>query len=229
MKNVIVTGAAGNLGNAVTKHMLDKGFRVIATVHKEASLKELPSHDNLHAQVVDLQDEEKAKLFVEESMAKYGTIHAALLLVGGFAMGSITNTGIADIRHQLSLNFETAFNAVKPLLPHMLNNNNGKIVLIGSRPALQTSAGKSMVAYAMSKTLVFSLAEYINHEGKGKNVTATVVVPSTIDTPPNRQAMPDAHYENWVTPESLAEIIHFVVSDAAAPLRETVLKVYNNS
>jgi NAD(P)-dependent dehydrogenase (short-subunit alcohol dehydrogenase family) len=111
----------------------------------------------------------------------------------------------------------------------MKENGSGRIVFIGSRPALEAKAGKELIAYGLSKSLLFKLAEYINAEAKGKNVTATVVVPSTIDTPLNRKNMPDANPDKWVKPEALANILEFIVSDKSSPLRETVLKVYNNS
>ena len=84
-----------------------------------------------------------------------------------------------------------------------------------------------MLAYALGKSLLFNLAEMLNEESKGKNVTATVIVPSTIDTAINRKAMPDVNPEDWVKPEQLAEILEFVISEKGSPLRETVLKVYS--
>jgi NAD(P)-dependent dehydrogenase (short-subunit alcohol dehydrogenase family) len=89
--------------------------------------------------------------------------------------------------------------------------------------------GKNLIAYGLSKSLLFKLAEYLNEEAKGKNVTATVVVPSTLDTPLNRKNMPEANPGNWVKPDALADVLEFIVSDKSSPLRETVLKVYDNS
>jgi len=109
-----------------------------------------------------------------------------------------------------------------------MDKNNGKIVFVGARPAIQASAGKNLIAYGLSKSLLFKLAEYLNAEAKGKNVTVSVVVPSTIDTEPNRKSMPDAHFEKWVKPEALAEVLEFMISDKGSVLREIVLKVYNN-
>jgi NAD(P)-dependent dehydrogenase (short-subunit alcohol dehydrogenase family) len=111
----------------------------------------------------------------------------------------------------------------------MLEKNNGKIVFVGARPALQASAGKSLIAYGLSKSLLFKLAEYLNAEAKGKNVTVTVVAPSTIDTEINRKSMPDADFDKWVKPEALAEVLEFLISEKGNVLRETVLKVYNNA
>jgi len=102
------------------------------------------------------------------------------------------------------------------------------LVYIGARPAIEPAQGKNLVAYGLSKSLLFKLAEYLNEEAKGKNVTATVVAPSTLDTPLNRKTMPDTDPAIWVKPAALAEILEFVVSEKSSVLRESVLKVYNN-
>jgi len=228
-KTVIITGAAGGLGSTVTKTFLEKGYKVIATVASEKSKNSLEAHNNLDIYAVDLGDEKQAEDFVTSAIAKYGKIDAVLLLAGGFAMGGVTATKGDDIKKQLSINFETAYYVARPLFEHMLENNNGRIIFIGARPALKSAQGKNLVAYSLSKSLLFKLAEFMNETAKGKNVTATVVVPSTIDTPVNRQAMPDANFNDWVQPSALANILEFVVNDKSASLREPVLKVYNNA
>jgi NAD(P)-dependent dehydrogenase (short-subunit alcohol dehydrogenase family) len=229
MKKIIITGANGNLGSAVTKLFLDRGYKVIATVQSEDSKKEMPQHSNLQAEVINLTNETETASFVQNTIDAQGTIDAALMLVGGFAAGKITDTKTEDIKKQIALNFETAYNITHPLYQHMLEKGNGRLIFIGARPALQPADGKNLVAYALSKSLLFKLAEFINKDAKGKNITATVVVPSTIDTPLNRKNMPDADPNDWVKAEDLAEILEFVCSDKSDPLRETVLKVYNNA
>src|SRR5205085_8602015 len=97
------------------------------------------------------------------------TINGALLLVGGFAMGGIKDTSTADIKKQFSLNFETAFHIARPVYQQMTEQNNGKIVFIGARPALKATDGKNMIAYALSKSLLFKFAEFINADEMGKN------------------------------------------------------------
>ena len=229
MKKIIITGANGNLGSAVTKFFLEKGYTLITTVHNEDAKKEMPQHPNLEVEAVNLANEPETASFVQKVIASHGTIDAALMLVGGFTTGKIENTKTEDIKNQIALNFETAYNITQPLYQHMLQNGYGRLVFIGARPALQAADGKNLVAYALSKSLLFKLAEFINKAAKGKNITATVVVPSTIDTPPNRKNMPEANPGNWVKAEDLAEILEFVCSDKATALRETVLKVYNNA
>ncbi|MFI5193081.1 MAG: SDR family NAD(P)-dependent oxidoreductase [Chitinophagales bacterium] len=229
MKTVIVTGANGNLGMAVTRNLLSQGYRVIATVAGEAERKDFDSSDLLDVRVVNLMKEEETHAFAQACIGKYGKIDAALLLVGGFTAGNIAATSGADLRKQFALNFETAYFTSRPLFQHMLDKNSGRIVYIGGRPALVAEQGHSLLAYSLSKSLLFKLAEYLNAEARGKNVSVTVVVPSTLDTALNRKSMPDADPGNWVKPEQLAEILEFIVSEKGNALRETVLKVYNNA
>ena len=178
---------------------------------------------------MNLTDENDAEKFVRLAIKTSTIIDGALLLVGGFTMGSLADTKINDIKKQFALNFDTAYHVARPLYAHMKENRNGRLVFIGARPALEAGAGKGLIAYGLSKSLLFKLAEYINEDAKGTNVTATVVAPSTLDTELNRQQMPTADPEKWVKPEVLAGILEFIVSDKAHPLRETVLKVYNNA
>lgn len=144
-------------------------------------------------------------------------------------MGNIATTGMADIRKQIALNFETAYHVAKPVFAQMKKQEQGRIVFIGARPALEPAKGKDLIAYGLSKSMLLILANYLNEEAKGTNVVTTVVVPSTLDTPVNRKAMPDIDPSNWVTPAALADILEFVVSEKSTVLRETVLKVYHNA
>lgn len=229
MKTIIITGANGNLGSTVTSTLLSRNYKIIATVRKEEDLKVLPQHKNLQVEILDLTNEEKTATFVHQIINQHKTIDGALLLVGGFAAGNIAATKSEDIKKQINLNFDTAYNVTRPLFQHMMEQNNGRIVFIGSRPALQASAGKNLIAYGLSKSLLFKLADYLNAEAKGKNVTVSIVAPSTIDTEPNRKSMPDADFDTWVKPQALAEVLAFLISEKGSVLRETVLKVYNNA
>jgi NAD(P)-dependent dehydrogenase (short-subunit alcohol dehydrogenase family) len=229
MKKVIITGAGGNLGAAVTKEFLDKNYQVIATVGNEAMRSEIPENERLDIQLVNLANEEESGHFIQNCIEKYKTIDAALLLVGGFAMGDLASTSGADLHKQISLNFETAYYVTRPLFAHMMEKKQGRIIFIGARPAILASQGHDMLAYSLSKSLLFTLAEFLNEEAKGTNVTVSVIVPSTLDTPVNRKSMPDTNPQNLVKPSDIAAILEFVVSDKGGPLRETVLKVYNNA
>lgn len=108
-------------------------------------------------------------------------------------------------------------------------SGSGRIVFIGARSALQPEQGKNLLAYSLSKSLLFRLAECLNEEARGTNVTASVVVPSTIDSAANRTAMPKADHGAWVNAEDLAGVLEFIVSGRGSALRETVLKVYNKA
>jgi NAD(P)-dependent dehydrogenase (short-subunit alcohol dehydrogenase family) len=228
-KTVLITGANGNLGTAVVKKFLNSGHTVIAVDGSDTHLQFAKTNSNFQFKSIDLKDEVATSAFIEETIATYGSIDAALLLVGGFAMGSIEETETNAIKEMISLNFETAYNAARPVFRSMIEKNNGRIVFVGARPALKPEQGKKMIAYSLGKSLLFRLAELMNAEAKGKNVVASVIVPSTIDTPANRQSMPNANPADWVTPAQIADTLDFICNERGNPLRETVLKLYNNS
>ena len=229
MKTIILTGGNGNLGMAVTKEFLNKNYRVLATVSNEKARSDFPPHPNLDISVVNLTVERETNDFVQAAIQKYGTIDSALLLVGGFAMGALADTSGEVLRSQISLNFETAYYVTRPLFEHLKKNKKGKIIFIGARPAINPAQGKNLIAYSLSKSLLFKLAEFLNEETKGTNVSISVVVPSTLDTPLNRKSMPDVNPQIWVTPAEIAETLEFLISDKSNALRETVLKIYNNA
>ena len=228
-KTIIVTGATGNMGQAVVKKFIDEGYKVIGTIFPNDTVSMNYPLDSFETEILDLMNEESSQKFVDDTIAKYISIDVAVLTVGGFAMGNIAGTKTSDILKQYQLNFETAYNVARPVFVQMMKQNYGRIFLIGSRPGLKASNGKGMVAYSLSKSLIFHLAELMNHEAKGKNVVTNVIVPSTIDTPQNRKSMPDADFRSWVNPDQIADVIYFYSSDEAAALRESVIKVYNNS
>ncbi len=225
----IVTGASGNTGLAVIKKFLAEGYRVFGTVMKNDPVN-LNLTDSLFEKVaVDLDDENETRQFVTTVIRRYGRIDAVVLTVGGFAMGSITNTGTSDILQQYKLNFETAYNIARPVFTQMMQQSGGRIFFIGSRPGLSAEQGNGMVAYSLSKSLIFRLAALMNVEAKGLNIVASVVIPSTIDTPQNRKNIPGADPAKWVKADSIADIIYFYCSDEASAIREPLIKVYNNA
>lgn len=229
MKTVIITGASGNMGQAVVQKFIDEGYKVIATVVANDPVQINFPEVSFEKYVVDLMDETDAQKFAASIILKYGAVDAAVLTVGGFAMGNIIDTKTSDITKQFQLNFETAYNIARPIFTQMMKQQNGRIFLIGSKPGLDAKAGKGMVAYSLAKSLIFHLADLMNEEAKGCNVVTSVVVPSTIDTGQNRKSMPDADFSSWVQPAAIAEAIYFYCSDAAKALREPVIKIYNNA
>ena len=229
MKIALVTGSSGNMGQAVVKKFTDSGYYVIGTIIPGDTIPLDFPNDKFEKVVVDLMDEDDSQKFIDTTLAKHGRIDAAILTVGGFALGKIAETKSADINRQYKLNFETAYNVARPVFIQMLKQQGGRIFIIGSKPGLSSKNGKGMVAYGLAKSLIFRLAELMNDEAKGKNVVTSVVVPSTIDTPQNRQSIPDGNFDNWVKPEAIAEVIYWHCTDEASVLREPVLKVYNNA
>jgi len=224
MKTALVTGATGSLGTAVVNKFLAEGYRVIGTVNRIA-----PANTPFESIYVDLNEEADTEAIVNNIVEKYGAIDVLVATAGGFAMGNIHNTKSSDLTFQYQLNFETAYHVVKPTFRHMLKKGSGRIFLLGSRPGIEDKGGKEVMAYALSKSLLQKLATMLNEEADGKDVVTTLVVPSIIDTAANRKAMPNANFDAWVKPERVADIIHFYCTDAAAAVREPVIKVYNKS
>ncbi len=200
MKNVIVSGAAGNLGQVVVQHFAQAGYTVIGTVRKS-----VPSTSpSIEFVPVDLSAEKQSEDFVKESIAQYGTIGAAVLVAGGFSMGTLAETSSTKVDEMLALNFKTAYHLIRPLFVHMAEKGGGTIIVIGAKPALELKLGKNMLAYTLSKSLLLNLVEILNEEGKDKGVTLHALIPGTIDTPDNRKDMPKADFSTWVKPETLA-------------------------
>ena len=217
------------MGQAVVKKFLAEGYKVIGTIIPNDPVKIDVDSPNFETTIVNLADEENSQQFIESVIQKNGRIDVAVLTVGGFAMGTVVETKTADVLKQYKLNFETAYNTARPAFIQMLKQNSGRIFIIGSRPGLDAKNGKGMVAYGLSKSLIFRLAELMNDEAKGKNVVTSVIVPSTIDTPQNRKGMPDADPSKWVKAEDIANVIYFYCTEEASVLREPLIKVYNNA
>jgi NAD(P)-dependent dehydrogenase (short-subunit alcohol dehydrogenase family) len=222
---ILITGASGNMGFAVTEHLINQGFQVLAldaTAPRDAYV----DHPAIFPTQLDLSDDNAVSEYIDGLETE---VTAAILTVGGFAMGGFDETSAAQVRKMILLNFETAYNMVKALLPRFMKSGAGQFILIGARPALNASEGKSMIAYALSKGLVFQLSELINATCAGSAVHSTVLVPSTLDTAANRKSMPDANPADWVTAESIAEAIYFLLTDAGSQLRHSVLKMYHKA
>ena len=229
MKTLLLTGASGNMGQAVARKFLNEGYQVTGT-RAPGDRVELSIADPAFQPVtVNLLEEESAAAMVSDLVAANGCIDVAVLTVGGFAMGDIASTGSADLLQQYQLNFQTTYQVARPVFKQMLKQGYGRIFLVGSRPGLDMRQGKGMTAYALAKSLVFRLAELMNEEARQTNVVTAVLVPSTIDTPQNRAAMPEADFSQWVSPDAIADTLFFYCSPEAAPLREPVLKLYGGA
>ena len=211
-KTIIITGANGNLGVAAVKKFLDTGYKVIAVDHTGTHLGFAASHDNFELRDVNLENEAATEDFIDEAISLYGHIDGALLLVGGFAMGDVSATDGAAMKKMYSLNFETAWFVARPLFQHMIQNGFGRLIFMGARTAMRPELGKGAIAYALTKSMLFNLADLLNASAKGKNVQASVVAPATIDTELNHQSMPDADSSGWITPAQLADVLELICS-----------------
>jgi len=229
MQHIVITGADGGLGRPVVSKFLEEKYQVHAIVSPKGD-EEFTESDNLKVYRADLMKEEEAGNTIRKITDNAGEIAGAVLIVGGFGMGTLQETGLEEMEKMYRLNFVTAYNCARPLLIHMEKaKNGGQIVLIGARPGIEPGAAKGMVAYALSKSLLFRLSEIINETGRKSGIVSSVIVPSIIDTPANRESMPDADYSHWVTGEQIAENILHLFSPAGRHLREPVLKVYGQS
>lgn len=226
---ILITGASGNMGQAMVRKFLQEGFKVTGLVPPNDKVTISIADPAFTIRSVDLGNEAATDNAMQELITANNGINAAILTVGGFAMGDIAATSGEDISRQYQLNFLTAYHVVRPLFSHMKANGKGKIFLVGSRPGMDMKNGKGMTAYALAKSLIFRLAELLNEEARGTDVTTTVIVPSTIDTPQNRAAMPDADFAQWVSPEAIAEAVFFYCTEKATAIREPVIKLYGRS
>lgn len=209
MKNkvVLVSGASGNLGSAVVDFFLLQKAKVIGLVHRAS--KNENERDNYEEKVVDLLDENATDTCVKDVIEKYGQVHVAVLTAGGFKGGNIANSSTTELRRLYSLNFETAYNVVRPLLSSMKDKEDGQFFFISSLKGLDTHTGNTSVAYSLSKSLLVQLTNIINTDGRESGVRAYCVAPNTIDTPQNRESMPNADFSEWEKPEDIAKIIGY--------------------
>lgn len=230
-KTAIITGGAGNLGRAVVKKFLELGYHVAATLEPNVPVDDAfrTQSARLDCHELDVTNEREAEAFVKQCAAQYGRLDAAILLVGGFALGTLAELTQRSFEKMLRLNFYSALAIAKPAFEAMKRQGGGRIVFIGARPGLDLKNGTFAVEYGLSKSLLFRLAEALNAEGNASGVIASVIAPSVIDTPANRASMPDANFDDWVKPEAIADAIAFLCSDAGGALRDPILKLYNKA
>jgi NAD(P)-dependent dehydrogenase (short-subunit alcohol dehydrogenase family) len=231
-QTAIVTGAAGNLGQAVIKVFLAAGIRVAGADYRMGDLKKVDGEDsdpeNLHLLQADLTQEEAAFRMAEETLEKFGRIDILVNTVGGYRAGTpLHETPLQTWDGMLNLNARTVFLASQAVIPHMLRQGSGKIVSVAARPGLLGKA--NMAAYSASKSAVIRLTESMADELKGQGIRVNCVIPGTLDTPENRKDMPDADTQRWVQPESLAEVVLFLCSSGARDIHGAALPVYGLS
>ncbi len=223
-KNIIITGAGGNLGKAVVDKFKREGYRIIALVEPNKN-RTVEGADFQYE--VNVTSEDSVADFIGQYQSQHGSLDALALLVGGFAMGGIEEVTQDDFEKMITLNFFSAFHLAKGFLKLFNEQGKGTFLFVGARPALVTADGAGVMPYAFSKKLVIALAETIGQQTKGTAIRSHIFVPSIIDTPPNRQAMADADFEKWVKPSEIADTMHFAVENSA--LRSTTFKLYGQS
>jgi NAD(P)-dependent dehydrogenase (short-subunit alcohol dehydrogenase family) len=219
-KVIIVTGASGALGRVVAETALARGARVAGLDHAPSQIPATPNRIELGG--IDLSDAAQAKKAIDHVVAHFGALDALINIAGGFAFEAIAEGDPRTWQHMYALNVLTALNASQAAIPHLAASSSGRIVNVGAMGALQAGAG--MGPYAASKAGVHRLTEALAAEWKGK-ITVNAVLPSTIDTTANRASMPKADFAKWVTPEELANVILFLVSDQASAVTGALLPV----
>lgn len=227
MKTILITGANGNLGTAVVKALHAQGYQIIAAVGRSGA-DEIANIPHVYVQSLDILNEETTNNFAKEMIEKFKQIDVVISLVGSYVKGDIQQTDKGMLDKMFNLNFFSLFNIVKPIFAHYSDNKQGgKFIFIGAKPALEANEGKDNFAYSLSKTLVFKTAELINAEGKGKGITASVIVPSTIDSGSANTDTTEKDFTTRVSPEKIADLISFMLSDTGMMLKESVLKAYH--
>ena len=219
--NVLVTGANGGLGSVVCQAYLATGATVTGAARSwrgDAPFRTVSA---------DLVTREGCESMVQQALQS-GPIDALVHLVGAFSGGSpLSETSDEVWDNMMKVNLRAAFCSMRAVLGPMTAAGRGRIVAVGARAAVEPSP--KMAAYAVAKAALVALVKNVAAEGKTSGVTANVVLPSIIDTPQNRLAMPKADFARWVAPESIARTLVWLTSDAAADINGAVIPIYGRS
>jgi NAD(P)-dependent dehydrogenase (short-subunit alcohol dehydrogenase family) len=217
MRTVLVTGASGNLGRAVASAFAERGDRLVLLDLKRGDLQDTDRRTFVAANLLDADG-------VQALVKKLERIDVLCNIAGGFRMGSpVHETSDKDWNFLMDLNARTVLNMSRAVVPVMLKAGGGKIVNIGAFAAQKGVA--QMGAYVASKSAVIRLTETMAAELREKNINVNCVLPTIIDTPENRAAMPDADPKRWVAPQALADVIVFLASDAARAIHGAAVPV----
>jgi NAD(P)-dependent dehydrogenase (short-subunit alcohol dehydrogenase family) len=219
MRTVMLTGAAGNLGRAVAAAFGDANLVLLDL--KRGSLQDGERQMFIAA---DLLDAKSVQAAVDQAVQRFKRIDVLCNIAGGFRMGSpVHETSDKDWDFMLNVNARTVLNTSRAVVPVMLGGGGGKIVNIGAFAAQKGAA--QMGAYIASKSAVIRLTETMAAELREQNINVNCVLPTIIDTPENRAAMPKADPKRWVAPQDLAQVIVFLASDAARAIHGAALPV----
>jgi NAD(P)-dependent dehydrogenase (short-subunit alcohol dehydrogenase family) len=221
-KVILVTGGTGSLGRGVVAVLGEAGATTVATAHRPV---EGPA--GVEIEVVDLLNTQQIGPLVERVIIRHGRIDGLVCLVGGFAGGAFIQSDHATWQELLDLNLHTGVNIIRAILPGMQERGYGRIVTVGARPALDPAPNVS--AYAAAKAAVVATTRSLGRELRGSGIVANSILPSTIDTPQNREAMPKANPDKWVKPEQIGRVVAFLCSDEAGIINGAAIPVYGDA
>jgi NAD(P)-dependent dehydrogenase (short-subunit alcohol dehydrogenase family) len=219
---ILITGASGGLGEAVVEAFLATG----ATVYGANRAWKNQPHSNPRFHPIEANLTEAAECDRVAKLA--GPVDALLHLVGGFDGGKpVAETPDETWDKILDLNLRSAQKIFRAVLPSMTKAGKGRIVAVGSRAGVEPMA--NFAAYSVSKAALVTLVKTVALEVKDSGITANIVLPSVIDTPANRAAMPSADASKWVTPESIAGLLVWLASDAARDVNGAAIPIYGRA
>jgi NAD(P)-dependent dehydrogenase (short-subunit alcohol dehydrogenase family) len=218
-KVAIVTGGTGALGQSIALRFLRDGATVVVPwfVSEEwAALQSAAgeSRARLHGQRLDMADEAAVAAFVADVLGRASRVDVIVNAVGGFAGGDLASTSLAEWRRLIDLNLTSAVVGCRAVLPAMRAARRGRIVNVASRAVVLPMGG--FIAYTVSKSAVIALTQALAHEERPHGITVNAVLPSTMDTPGNRQAMADADRSTWISTDAVADVIAYLASDSAS-------------
>ena len=221
------------MGREVAARLADRGFRLAITylVPEEANhveeLLRLPE-DRLLLKRVDWTDGEAASDFTKEAVEGLGGLNVLACLVGGWSGGrDVEETDDVRFERMIDLNLRSSFNAARAAIPHLRAADWGRVIMVGSRSAIDPPSGQAM--YNVAKAGVIALAQSIAEEVSEAEVTSNVVLPALIDTPAFRQVVPFANYVDWPTPGEIAAVIDFLASEESSVINGAMIPVYGGS
>ncbi len=225
-KVALVTGAAGNLGHGIVQTLSKMHARIIAVDKDSSALHN--RYQNLlgiHSQAADLTDAASVRTLLQQAAGVWNRLDIVVNVAGGFRMGPLVHeTSDAEWDGMLDLNTRTVFHVCREALPYLLEQGGGKIINIAARAALQVKP--QMAAYCVSKSAVITLTQALAEEYKHRGININCILPSIIDTPQNRAAMPGADFRQWVSVQALADVVLFLASDAARAIHGAAIPTY---